>query len=247
MVQAEYTGLQNLYAMISYCINQSKCRRYMVAHHFGEIWREEDCDKMCDICLKRKSTDPIKEDATLISEGFMEVLEDAQKIDQRVTAAKLVDLWKSSPVGKKFSNPRPTVKKLELILSHCLMNGIIQEDYHFTPFNTISYIVLGPKAYAIKTKRLSVVLESAVFSSLDVAVAYPIGKVYPCSSGSSLLETVTNCVEPPAVASSSFAKQVIASSMPLSSKELFSPCMFGMQTDTMHIQYLVFCIHVAPL
>ena len=35
-----------------------------------------------------------------------------------------------------------------------LLEGALKEDFHFTPYSTISYLVLGPRANALKTGRL---------------------------------------------------------------------------------------------
>ena len=176
MVQAEYTGQQNLYSILRYCINHAKCRRKLIAHHFGEVWKEADCTKMCDICVRNSSIS--ENDATLICEGFLEVLEDSQRSDQRLTAIKLVDTWKTSRAAEHFSNKtRPTSKQLECVIAHCILNSIIREDYHFTPYSTISYLVLGPKAYAVKTKRLSVTLET-LSKPGDVVLTYPLDQVF---------------------------------------------------------------------
>ena len=187
MVQAEYTGLQNLYGMIKYCINQSRCRRYMVAYHFGEVWREADCDKMCDICTRLEGT--VEEDVTAICEGFLEVLHDTKLNKQRVTAAKLIDLLKSSNAAKKVAKDKVTGKKLEFVLARCLMDHIVQEDYHFTPYTTISYVVPGPKSYALKSKRLSVKMQTiSSFVGLD-KLKYPMDRVFEGCSSSSIAPT----------------------------------------------------------
>ncbi len=154
MVQAEYTGIQNLYAVINYCLDQSRCRRYMVAQHFGEVWRVEDCKNMCDICVR--NTNCTEEDVTLICEGFLEILDSAQAKNQKLTAAKLIDSWKNSNIAKQSFKKKLTVKKLEIILAHCLIKGVLRVFYNYTPYTTISYIIAGERAHAVKSKRLSV-------------------------------------------------------------------------------------------
>ena len=184
MVQTEYTGIQNLYAMINYSINQSKCRRYLVAQHFGEIWREEDCKDMCDICVRNTSS--VEEDVTLICKGFLEILDDAMEKDQRLTAAKLIDLWKHSNTAKQFSKEKTTVKKLEIILAHCIMKGVLQEDYHFTPYTTISYILGGPKGYAVKSNRFTVKIVTVAHTP-DEQLVYPMDRVFNATTDSSAI------------------------------------------------------------
>ncbi len=55
MVFTEQCGLDNLHAMLEYCIDLKKCRRSLIGHHFGESWDREDCKDMCDNCLRLKS------------------------------------------------------------------------------------------------------------------------------------------------------------------------------------------------
>ena len=43
--------------------------------------------------------------------------------------------------AKKITN-----KEYEYIIIHLLLEGYLREDFHFTPYNTISYILPGPKA-----------------------------------------------------------------------------------------------------
>ncbi len=203
MVQAEYTGLQNLYGMIKYCINQSRCRRYMVAYHFGEVWREADCDKMCDICTRLEGT--VEEDVTAICEGFLEVLHDTKLNKQRVTAAKLIDLLKSSNAAKNIAKDKVTGKKLEFVLARCLMDRIVQEDYHFTPYNTISYVVPGAKSYALKSKRLSVKIQTVSSSVGQDKLKYPMDRVFVeahSSSSNAPTDSSTDIPEPVSIPSS---------------------------------------------
>ncbi|GIY16926.1 ATP-dependent DNA helicase Q1 [Caerostris extrusa] len=50
MVFTEQKGLDNLYSMVAYCLDLSRCRRALIAQHFGERWEVLDCNKMCDHC-----------------------------------------------------------------------------------------------------------------------------------------------------------------------------------------------------
>lgn len=171
MIFKEHTGLQNLYTMVRYCINSTKCRRYLIARHFDEIWKEDDCQKMCDVCQRGFSN--TQEDVTKLCQGFLEVLENKLTPNKRLTALKLIELWKTSSVAKEFITTKPTTVKLEKILVHCLLENILKEDLHFTPYNTISYIVPGPKAFGVRNNKFTVTMEMVIKGSGAPFCLYP--------------------------------------------------------------------------
>ena len=185
MVMTEHTGLQNLYSMLSYCLNETKCRRALVAQHFGEKWKESDCQGMCDVCQynatissssNSKTVDTHwEEDVTLICQGFLEILDDFASKTQHITALKLVDLWKTSQIAKcnEFSKAKPSVMKLERVLIHCLLENILKEYFHFTPYNTISYIVTGRRATAVRSNRVRVTRNISTGKSAKKSCKYP--------------------------------------------------------------------------
>ena len=147
MVFTEQTGLQNLYKMLSYCLELSKCRRAFVAYHFGDHWSPSDCDKMCDICSSGRST--TSEDVTTHCKTILVALEGAATAKQRLTFLKLLELWKGKGCGSL------TTSSCEQVIMNMIIQGILKEDFHFTPYSTISYLVAGPRANAIKSARMS--------------------------------------------------------------------------------------------
>lgn len=52
MVFTQQTGLENLYGMLNYCLDSTRCRRSMIADHFDEVWDSDLCDSHCDHCKK---------------------------------------------------------------------------------------------------------------------------------------------------------------------------------------------------
>lgn len=171
----------------------------MVAHHFGEVWNERDCVEMCDICVKQKQTNSIEKDVTQTCKGFIEMLETT---DQRMTAAKLVDSWKNSKVARNISKEeRPTARQLEYMLALCLMRGVLREEYHFTPYNTISYTVKGARAHAVMNNRLT--MQMSVIPDTTSSIRYPMKrKVERGSATTSVPESITQSVGGPMVGSS---------------------------------------------
>ena len=151
MVFTEQTGLHNLYKMLRYCLEQTECRRAFVARHFGEHWSASDCDKMCDICSKQGhcSTD----DVTTHAKTVLQLVEKATSAKERLTFLKLLELWRGQ------GNILLTVESCEHVIMNMLLEGVLKEDFHFTPYSTISYLVVGPRANAVKTGRLSLSIQ----------------------------------------------------------------------------------------
>ncbi|KAJ8298693.1 hypothetical protein KUTeg_022753 [Tegillarca granosa] len=159
MVFTEQTGLDNLYGIMEYCTDMKKCRRSIIARHFGEVWDKAQCNAMCDHC---DSTPVPKErkDVTKVCLNMLQIIEQADNDDSRVTAQKLIDsLQGKGPQALRVPGMDNVVMardKLERILAQMLILGVVQEYFHFTPYNTISYIVKGPKAKLMKSGKVKV-------------------------------------------------------------------------------------------
>lgn len=84
---------------------------------------------------------------TAYCKDILSILNQCQAQKQRVTALKIIDIW----TGKGHASLRPTSvtpTKLmradaEKVLIHLLLEGYIREDFHFTLYNTISYVLPG--------------------------------------------------------------------------------------------------------
>ena len=216
MVFTEHTGLQNIYTMLRYCLNEVDCRRLLIAKSFGEKWRESDCNSTCDICHEFGSVHPegvassskqdtmllssvskgdqpckqqsvvscqrfIEEDISEYTRALIELVEHAQENDKRLTAQKLLESWRGQgPVANRLSHiptPKFSIAKCEAILLQAILDGILKEEFHFTPYSTISYVGLGRKAAAVKMGIL--------------IVSRRVRPSTPGSKGSSALEKVT--------------------------------------------------------
>jgi hypothetical protein len=63
------------------------------------------------------------------------------------SAQKLLDAWYGKGVGtfrvKSVAVPKFSREMGEAILAHLIINGYLQEDFHFTPYTTISYMKRG--------------------------------------------------------------------------------------------------------
>lgn len=175
MVFAEKTGLANLYQMVTFCEDAKTCRRVLISRYFGEAFNASQCGKKCDNCAQPVNANLIDVTAEvkkllLIMEkwvpgflllwlGFLIVLFvcfcffrfSVEDTDNKTTLNQLVDCWRG--VGKAL----PGVKKdhavskdyskddCERIIIHLLTISVLKENFHHTPYSTISYLKRGPK------------------------------------------------------------------------------------------------------
>lgn len=63
-------------------------------------------------------------------------------------AQKLVDAWQNTgPASLRLPNVKKSDKlprdRCESILAYLLLEGYLKEDFHYTPYSTISYLLLG--------------------------------------------------------------------------------------------------------
>ncbi|XP_050409587.1 ATP-dependent DNA helicase Q1 [Patella vulgata] len=150
MVFTEQTGLKCLYGILAYCLDSKRCRRSMIAQHFGESWDASQCDGMCDHCDLNSIYTSTTIDITNHCKNVLAILKQASETDQRVTALKLVDSWfgkgQASLKVKDIKVTTISKEKADIIIGYMLLNGYLKEDFHFTAYTTISYILPGPKA-----------------------------------------------------------------------------------------------------
>ncbi|CAL1527646.1 unnamed protein product [Lymnaea stagnalis] len=165
MVFTEQTGLGNLHGIVKYCIDVSRCRRSIIALHFGEVWDCSQCDGMCDHCdnQKNRGTCAMKEDVTHYCRDVITILDAAASTEQRVTFVKLLEALygrgASSLKVKSVSVPTMDKNQAERILAHMLVSGYLQEDFHFTAYSTVCYILPGPKAKLLRNNIARVCLD----------------------------------------------------------------------------------------
>jgi len=144
MVFTEQTGLEKLYGIIGYCLSQDQCRRKLIAEHFGEDWESSQCSKMCDNCNKKETSHKL--DVTSVAQAANQILATAKACDGKVTALKLIDALLGKGPCKISAWKKPgdlTKSQIEQILAYLIIGGQLREDFHYTPYNTISYILPG--------------------------------------------------------------------------------------------------------
>ncbi len=158
MVFTEQTGLVNLYSMINYCVNNTICKRKIIAQHFNDTFNEL-CNEMCDYC-KNLADDKISNyNFNFINEVkcIVECMEKhaltavAKSKEKRLTANKLSelafnDINKKLTLNRKLENDSKyviTSTDIEKLILNMIMREFLKEDFHFTPYNTICYIIKG--------------------------------------------------------------------------------------------------------
>lgn len=140
-------GLKNLYSMVSYCLNESQCRRKLIAKYFDEVWQSHDCNQMCDVCT-RSSTNVTKrncrEEALIIIDYFK------NNKKARLTGLQLLDT-----LGIK------TMAKIDLqkLILQMIVDQYLQEHFRFTSYSTICYIKLGPQSESVRKENSQVLID----------------------------------------------------------------------------------------
>ena len=169
MVFTEQTGLANLYSIVNYCIDQRTCKRTLIARHFNDqSWEERSCNGMCDTCSQTSTAHDRIERIDCQDECKL-VLALAHRQEKNVTANKLAELSLTEIKRNKPSSPLVKCPShIERLLLCMLMNEYLKEDFHFTPYSTICYLVCGRRASEIhtsKTARFMLDLVNVVIST----------------------------------------------------------------------------------
>ncbi|XP_062374429.1 ATP-dependent DNA helicase Q1 isoform X1 [Sardina pilchardus] len=160
MVVMDHTGQQKLHNMVAYCQNADKCRRATIAVHFDEVWDDEDCNEMCDIC--RQGNDYIAVDITKHAREVLKIVELAGSLDEKVTPLKVSETWLGKGPAKRRQMIHVTTLsrvEAEAIIVHLLLQGYLCEDYSFTPYTTYCYLKPGRKAALLKSEAHSITMK----------------------------------------------------------------------------------------
>lgn len=152
----ERHGLQNIYAMMAYCFNRRTCRKRQIADYFGDSWAHQ-CGDRCDNCATGGDGDGqlVEVDVTEDVADLMNLLAFvATRQDRKLTFPKLMDLWFGK--GEKRLRPESLVicrhsrEAAQTIVACLLVDGYLKEEFHFTPYSTISYVTAGPSSWLMK-------------------------------------------------------------------------------------------------
>ena len=141
-------GLTNLYSMISYCLNESQCRRKLIAKYFDEVWQSNDCNQMCDICSRPSTGSTTRRNCRDEAVVIVDCLEINCK--QRFTPLKLVEQLAIKTMSKT---------DLQRLLLQLIVDQYLKEDFHFTPYTTICYVVPGSRASCVRNPNWQIMLD----------------------------------------------------------------------------------------
>jgi len=151
MVFTEQTGLDKLYAMAVYAFDLKHCRRQLIAQHFSEQWTSVDCNQMCDHCQQTDKTGVVKTEISKYVNQLLSILSNAKSCNQRLTPLKLLEAWSgrgSTALRVDGADAATSMEKTEAerIIVELLIRQYLREDFHFTPYSTISYITAGERS-----------------------------------------------------------------------------------------------------
>ncbi|XP_054158777.1 ATP-dependent DNA helicase Q1-like [Oppia nitens] len=156
LVFSEKNGLTNVYAMLAYCLNDSICRKEQIANYFGDKWTN-NCDQMCDNCQQNSSVELNELNVGHYLDDIVKILTNAGKIKERMTALKLMDSWFQKGNKKlRLDDIRPPDIRRDVcqqIVGLLLCDGYLKEDFHFTPYSTISYLSVGSRYHTKPQKQ----------------------------------------------------------------------------------------------
>merc|ERR1719319_2066616 len=146
MVFTDQTGLEKLYNIVSYCVDQKQCRRTLIAEHFLETMEEMECNAMCDHCEYSRNME--SKDVSDYGKTAVAILRQAKLKEIRLTGLKLVEaLMGKGPNNVKMAGWKGRLSKedTERVLINLILEGFIKEDFHYTAYSTISYLLPGPR------------------------------------------------------------------------------------------------------
>uniref|UniRef100_A0A4W3JBJ7 ATP-dependent DNA helicase n=1 Tax=Callorhinchus milii TaxID=7868 RepID=A0A4W3JBJ7_CALMI len=181
MVVMENVGQQKLYEIVAYCNEPNRCRRVLMAEHFDEVWNSAKCNNMCDNCRNGASCESI--DIANHCRDLIKILKQAEQLDEKVTPLKLIDAWtgKGAVKLRVASLPPPDLSKPEMhrAIVHLLLEQYFKEDFSFTPYTTISYLKLGPKAHMLSNEKHSIFLRCTTKKRTVCSLTYYIAPIHP--------------------------------------------------------------------
>lgn len=142
----ENNALRIIHKMIEFCVNREDCRKKLLARYFGD--NDCECNQMCDNCINGLGTERL--DITGYCIDILSILKDPKNSKERFTGLKLLDTWLHKGATKCRVNgvSKPTLPRevCESIIIQLIIKGYLKEEFHFTPYSTISYLVPGYKA-----------------------------------------------------------------------------------------------------
>lgn len=106
------------------------------------------------------SNSSAKKDLTKQAQDVLKILRNAGQKAERVTMTKLLEAWhnRGSKILRVSGLHPPDLSAVDCqrFLIHLLLGEILNEDFHFTPYSTISYLVPGLRADNVLNGNITV-------------------------------------------------------------------------------------------
>ncbi|KAE8888946.1 ATP-dependent DNA helicase [Phytophthora fragariae] len=172
IVQSEVGGIQNMRSMIKYCEDLSQCRQSTMAMYFGETSESTAiCEGACDNCKRDVDTEDTI-DLSEHSKALISITEDAKQLERRLTLKQLVDEFKSRKFAQQWSELDPTIASMsrsvcDSLVINLLLSNVLQPEISYTAYNTICYLVPGPRAQHLKKDRFKIQLPSCLIEAKE--------------------------------------------------------------------------------
>lgn len=149
----ERNGKERVYQMLAFCLNRHTCRKELIAEYFEDKLNKDKSDiECCDNCRYKIHTnnEDYFIDATDWLNNLSEILNQATRSQEKLTPNKLIEAWMQKKGPKKLrldgiTKPALSRTDCETVVGLLLCEGYFQENFHMTPYNTISYIIPGPR------------------------------------------------------------------------------------------------------
>ena len=111
-------------------------------------------------------SEQITKDITKYAEELVRIISHAGRIKERVTPSKLLDAWlgkgATSLRVSSIEPPKESRETCQRIIVKFVIERILQEDMHFTPYSTICYLLPGPRYELAKQGKISVTIDIMV-------------------------------------------------------------------------------------
>lgn len=151
LIFTEKNGISNAYHMLAYCLNTTDCRKEQIANYFNDELKEK-CNGNCDNCEDGQQFGEL--DVTKYCNDLITILKHAENLQERMTPLKLIDAWmgkgnKKLRVDKVIAPNDLSRVTCEKIICLLIVDQHLKEEFHFTPYSTISYLVPGPRSHSI--------------------------------------------------------------------------------------------------
>ncbi|KAG2819213.1 hypothetical protein PC129_g11365 [Phytophthora cactorum] len=163
IVQAEVGGMLSMRSMIKYCEELSQCRQSSMAAYFGEAFESTTiCGGVCDNCKRDINTEDTI-DLSEHSKALISITEDAKKLERRLTLKQLIDEFTSRKFAQEWTDLNPTIASIsrsvcDTLVINLLLSNVLQPEISYTAYNTICYLVPGPRAQHLKRDRFQIQL-----------------------------------------------------------------------------------------